>query len=137
MPSTLPTTPFYGNIATINNCTTVNATVNANLLNANSLSNVHMSSSIELRVCDDYSNVLFEVDKKNKSLNLSKDTDIKLGNVSIRTFLERIEQRLEILHINPELESEWDELKELGDRYRQLEKELLEKNKVWDILKKT
>jgi hypothetical protein len=121
MPSTLPTTPFYGNIATINHCTTVNT----NLLNAN------------LRVCDDYSNVLLEVDKKNKSLNLSKDTDIKLGNVSIRTFLERIEQRLEILHINPELESEWDELKELGDRYRQLEKELLEKNRVWDILKKT
>jgi hypothetical protein len=77
------------------------------------------------------------LDLPNKSFNLSKDCDLKLGNISIRTFLERIEQRLEILHINPELESQWDELKELGDRYRQLEKELLEKNKVWDILKKT
>ena len=49
--------------------------------------------------------------------------------------IEKIEQRLNILTPNSKLESEWDELKELGDRYRKLEKRILEKAKVWDKLK--
>jgi hypothetical protein len=115
-----------------------NTFVSSNTLITNAYNNTDIgkvTSTLTLR--DDNSNVLVNLDLPNKSFNLSKDCDLKLGNISIRTFLERIEQRLEILHINPELESQWDELKELGDRYRQLEKELLEKNKVWDILKKT
>jgi hypothetical protein len=43
-----------------------------------------------------------------------------------------IEKRLNILQVNPELESQWQELKELGDQYRELESKLLEKNKVWE-----
>jgi hypothetical protein len=115
-----------------------NTFVSSNTLITNAYNNTDIgkvTSTFTLR--DDNSNVLVNLDLPNKSFNLSKDCDLKLGNISIRTFLERIEQRLEILHINRELESQWDELKELGDRYRQLEKELLEKNKVWDILKKT
>jgi len=115
-----------------------NTFVSSNTLITNAYNNTDIgkvTSTFTIR--DDNSNVLVNLDLPNKSFNLSKDCDLKLGNISIRTFLERIEQRLEILHINPELESQWDELKELGDRYRQLEKELLEKNKVWDILKKT
>ena len=50
--------------------------------------------------------------------------------------LEKIDERLAILHPNPELEDRWDELKELGKRYKELEQEIIEKEKVWTILKK-
>jgi hypothetical protein len=123
---------FSGNILQSNTFVSSNTLI-TNAYNNNGIGKVTSSFTIS----DNNSNVLVNLDLSNKSFNLSKDCDLKLGNISIRTFLERIEQRLEILHINPELESQWDELKELGDRYRQLEKELLEKNKVWDILKKT
>jgi hypothetical protein len=123
---------FSGNILQSNTFVSSNTLI-TNAYNNNGIGKVTSTFTIS----DNNSNVLVNLDLSNKSFNLSKDCDLKLGNISIRTFLERIEQRLEILHINPELESQWDELKELGDRYRQLEKELLEKNKVWDILKKT
>jgi hypothetical protein len=76
------------------------------------------------------------------SVNLSKDgiqvtesADIKLGDVSLKDFINKIEQRLALLTPNPTLEKEWSELKELGDRYRELEKHITEKMKTWDILK--
>ena len=49
--------------------------------------------------------------------------------------VDRIEERLGILRIDPELEQEWDELKKLGDQYRELEQKILDKKKVWNILK--
>ncbi len=62
--------------------------------------------------------------------------DIKLKGKSLSEVLDNIEKRLAILHPNPELEGRWDELKALGERYRELEKEILEKEQMWDILKK-
>lgn len=67
---------------------------------------------------------------------LKEGADIKLGNTSLRGFIDRIEQRLALLSPNPRLEAEWEELKELGDRYRELEKHITEKMKTWDILKR-
>lgn len=66
------------------------------------------------------------------------------GTVSAKDFLidgelslrEVLEQRLNCLIPNPELEKEWRELKELGDRYRELEKDLQEKAKMWRALNK-
>lgn len=52
----------------------------------------------------------------------------------IITTIKKIEQRLGILRPNVELEDRWEELKQLGDRYRELEKELLGKEKIWDII---
>jgi hypothetical protein len=66
-----------------------------------------------------------------------KDADIVLNGKSVRATLEAIEERLAILQPNPELEKEWEELKDLGQRYRTLEAEIKEKMRVWDILKKT
>ncbi len=127
---------FSGNILQSNTFVS-SSTLITNAYNNTDIGKYATNVTSTFTIRDDNSSVLVNLDLPNKSFNLSKDCDLKLGNISIRTFLERIEQRLEILHINPELESQWDELKELGDRYRQLEKELLEKNKVWDILKKT
>jgi hypothetical protein len=43
--------------------------------------------------------------------------------------------RLAILTPDPRLEEEWEELRVLGDRYRELEKEINAKMKTFDILK--
>lgn len=64
------------------------------------------------------------------------DGDVKIKGKSISETLEKIEQRLAILHPNEKLEASWEKLKELGDAYRAMEKEILEAEKMWDILKK-
>ena len=69
-------------------------------------------------------------------IQVTESADIKLGAVSLKDFINKIEQRLALLTPNPKLEKEWDELKELGDRYRELEKHITEKMKTWDILKR-
>jgi len=43
---------------------------------------------------------------------------------------------LAILRPNLALEDKWHELKELGDKYRVLEAEIIAKQKMWDILNK-
>lgn len=48
---------------------------------------------------------------------------------------EEVNKKLAILQPNPELEEQWSELKELRERYIELEKELTEKSKMWGILK--
>lgn len=63
------------------------------------------------------------------------------GNITwqgrdMREWFEAVETRLAILQPNPKMEADWDELKELGDQYRALEKKLLEQQQVFDILKK-
>ena len=77
---------------------------------------------------------------KGNSLSVKGNADFE-GEVTIKgknlsEMLEKIDERLAILHPNPKLEDKWDELKELGKRYRELEQELIEKEKVWTILKK-
>lgn len=62
--------------------------------------------------------------------------DIKLKGKSLSETLDNIEQRLGILHPNPELEEKWEELKALSTRYRELEKDIIEKEKLWSMLKK-
>lgn len=77
---------------------------------------------------------------KGATLSVKGDADFE-GEVTIKgkkltEMFEKIEERLAILHPNPELEDRWDELKELGKRYKELEQEIIEKEKVWAILKK-
>lgn len=62
--------------------------------------------------------------------------DITVKGRSLTEFMESVEQRLRILHPNPELEKEWDQLRELGEQYRELERQLLEKEKMWQTLKR-
>lgn len=69
-------------------------------------------------------------------VRISPNHDVLIGDVSLKNTLAEIQTRLNILQPNPNLEREWDELRELGDRYRALEKEILDKQHVWDALKK-
>jgi len=62
--------------------------------------------------------------------------DIKLKGKSLSEVLDNIESRLGILHPNPELEEKWEELKALSVRYKELEKDIIEKENLWSILKK-
>lgn len=68
---------------------------------------------------------------------LESGTDITVGGKSLMNAIEKIEERLAVLHPNPELEDRWDQLKTLRQQYMDLEKELLEKEKMWHILKKS
>lgn len=62
--------------------------------------------------------------------------DIKIKGVSMSDRLDAIEERLGILHPNNDLEGKWEKLKKLGEEYRKLEKEILEGENIWDMLKK-
>jgi hypothetical protein len=77
---------------------------------------------------------------KGSTLSVKGDADFE-GEVTIKgknivEMFAQIEERLAILHPNPELEDRWDELKELSKRYKELEAEIIEKERVWAILKK-
>jgi len=63
------------------------------------------------------------------------NADIKINGRSLMDAIDALEQRLNILVPNPELEKEWDELRELGERYRELEKKCKEKGEMWKKLK--
>ena len=65
------------------------------------------------------------------------DADIVINGTSLNNTLNLIQDRLNMLRPNEHLEAEWDQLRDLGDQYRKLEKELIEKQRAWDILKKT
>ena len=83
---------------------------------------------------------LAEPNIKGATLSVKGDADFEgeltIKGKSLSEMFEKIEERLAILHPNEKLEGKWDELKELGKRYRELEQELIEKERVWAILKK-
>ena len=62
--------------------------------------------------------------------------DVKIKGKSITEMFEKIEEKLAILHPNEELEAKWEKLRELRKQYIELEKEIIEKEKMWDILKR-
>ena len=62
--------------------------------------------------------------------------DVAIKGKSIKESLLAIEERLAILHPNEELEKKWDNLRELRKQYMELEAEIIEKEKMWAILKK-
>ena len=64
-----------------------------------------------------------------------ENADIKINGVSLCDTLKGIQDRLNLLQPNPELETEWDQLRELGEQYRKLEAEFKEKTKMWNTLK--
>jgi hypothetical protein len=68
-------------------------------------------------------------------ITMKEGNDIKIGGRSLTEAIDKIEERLGILHPNPELEDRWEQLKALRKQYNDLEKELLEKEKMWKILK--
>jgi hypothetical protein len=64
-----------------------------------------------------------------------ENADIKINGISLVDTLKTIQDRLNILRPNPELETEWDQLRELGAQYRTLEIKLQEQSDMWAKLK--
>ena len=69
-------------------------------------------------------------------LSLTGDNaDIVINGQSLNATLTALQERLNWMKPATELEAEWDELRELGDRYRELEKQCREKAQMWTKLK--
>jgi hypothetical protein len=60
--------------------------------------------------------------------------DVEVNGESLMATLSIIKERLNYLQVNPELEAEWSELKQLGDQYRKLEQHIKDKQATWDRL---
>lgn len=74
--------------------------------------------------------------KTSSTLDLKgENADIKINDISLVGTLKTIQDRLNILRPNPELEKEWDQLRELGEQYRELEIKLQEQSDMWAKLK--
>lgn len=61
--------------------------------------------------------------------------DIEVNGESLIGMIQKIEERLNILHPNEKLEAEWEELRALGEQYRKLEQHIKDKQATWDRLK--
>lgn len=61
---------------------------------------------------------------------------LKVQGKDLCESIEKIESYLGILRPNIALEKEFDELKRLGDQYREAEKKFTEQKRIFDILKK-
>ena len=63
------------------------------------------------------------------------DADIEINGVSLWMTMQEISNRLNIMQVNPELETQWQELRELGEKYKQLEQHILDKQATFDRIK--
>jgi hypothetical protein len=63
------------------------------------------------------------------------DADIEINGISLLKTMQEIQSRLNILQPNTALEAEWNELFELGRKYRELEQQIKDKQATWDRLK--
>ena len=68
-------------------------------------------------------------------MTMPEESDIKIGDKSLKEFMEKVEDRLAILKPNVELEEKWEQLRDLRRQYQELEKDILEKEKIMKILK--
>lgn len=80
-------------------------------------------------------------DIKSNAIHVNGDAVFK-GNITwkdrdMREWFESVEARLALLQPNSDLEAEWSELAELRQRYVELERDIIAKQQLFDILKKT
>jgi hypothetical protein len=73
----------------------------------------------------------------NNGIEMPENSDIKIGGRSLIETLDQIQERLAILKPDPELESRWEQLKNLKQQYDELLKDIVEKERIMKILKET
>ena len=64
-----------------------------------------------------------------------ESADITINGTSLLATLAALQERLNWMQPNTDLEAEWDQLRELGDRYRELEQQCREKSQMWTKLR--
>jgi hypothetical protein len=77
----------------------------------------------------------YTINQSGKMHITGENADLVIGEKSMRDWMERVEERLNILTPNTKLETEWEELRELGEQYRRLEQHIKDKQATWDRLK--
>jgi hypothetical protein len=77
----------------------------------------------------------YTINQSGKVHITGENADLVIGEKSMRDWMERVEERLNILTPNTKLEEEWEALKSLGEQYRQLEQHIKDKQATWDRLK--
>jgi hypothetical protein len=82
-----------------------------------------------------YNNFNAKVNIDADGVKIKEDGDLKIGDRSLKDFMDRVEDRLAILHPNEALEEKWEQLKDLRRQYEALEKDIIEKEKIMKILK--
>lgn len=80
-------------------------------------------------------NTPMQVDQGGKIALQGDKADVEINGKSLKSWMERVEERLNMLTPNPELEKDWDDLRRLGDRYRKLEQKCKQKANMWEKLK--
>jgi len=93
------------------------------------------TTSGSFRISPDYSTIGTVIGENGRMSLRGDKADLEINGKSLKDWMEKVEERLNILTPNPELEKEWDELRRLGERYRKLEKKCKEKAEVWNKLK--
>ena len=77
----------------------------------------------------------YTMNQSGKVVIQGDNADLVIGEKSMKDWMERVEERLNILTPNTKLEEEWEELKSLGEQYRKLEQHIKDKQATWDRLK--
>ena len=70
-----------------------------------------------------------------EGVNIKEEADLKIGDRSLKDFMDRVEDQLAILRPAPELEEQWDQLRDLRRQYEECKQDILEKEKIMKILK--
>jgi hypothetical protein len=62
--------------------------------------------------------------------------DVVVGGTSLKSFMSEVTEKLAILMPNHELERDWDELRDLANKYREVESRIKSQLEVWRELKR-
>ena len=109
--------------------TTNTGSINWGTSNGYTIGNSGLSQDLKSHTLHVKGNAEFEGD-------VTFEGDIAIKGKSIKESLLAIEERLAILRPNEELEEKWENLRGLRKMYMELETEIIEKEKMWAILKK-
>jgi hypothetical protein len=117
-----------------------NTILNSSIYNAGNtvsmnISNNWFNSSV-FEIKDDDKDVSFIVDYSKKQVRISENYDLLLGNISVVSFIKNVEDRLGLLINNERLEKDWDDLREIANKYRELERSILGQERILEVLKK-
>ena len=103
---------------------------------SNSIWTTNTTATGSFTIGPNYSAVGSQLDQSGRMILRGENADLDINGKSLNGWMEKVEERLNILTPNPELEKEWDDLRRLGDRYRKLEKKCQQKAQMWEALKK-
>jgi hypothetical protein len=82
-----------------------------------------------------YSAVGTQLDQNGRMSLRGENADLDINGKSMLQWMQKVEERLNILTPNSDLEKDWDDLRKLGERYRKLEKKCKQKAEMWTKLK--